>query len=340
MSMILQYRKPLSRYVTQLTTAVLLSMLCVSNCFATVKIAVVGKTKNDSFYEQSYKGCVHFAKTHANLECVYDGADDYQDVRTQVLIVEELVKKGIDGVLLSTTDSTFLVEGALKAAKRQGIPVITFDSDLLPEHQTYRLAYVGTNNFDFGKALGEVAKKYRNNDSPRFCIQSGHHTTPNLNERIRGVRYSLNSEVRAPHEKGNIWKEYERCPFYTMGRREDALNQLLAMVRTPNPPIFIAVAGFAQFNPRYIEMLRPYKSKIQNKQAIIISADTEQVQLSALQQGLATENVGQNPFQMGITGAQLLYDVIMYKKEPDQDSYFLDFHYCQQTNTQTCTVNH
>ncbi|MBQ4861607.1 substrate-binding domain-containing protein [Pseudoalteromonas sp. MMG013] len=338
--MILQYRKPISRYGTQIIVAVVLSFLCVSYSFAAVKIAVVGKTKNDSFYEQSYRGCVQFAQQHRDIECIYDGADDYQDVRTQVLIVDDLVKKGIDGLLISTTDSKFLVEGALKAAKRQGIPVITFDSDLLSEHQSYRLAYVGTNNFDFGKALGEVAKKYRTNESQVFCIQSGHQTTPNLNERIDGVRHSLNSGARVPLDKGNTWKEYERCPFYTMGRREDALNQLLAMVRAANPPIFIAVAGFAQFNPRYIEMLRPYQDKIKNRQAVIISADTEQVQLNALRQGLATENVGQNPFQMGVMGAQLLYDVIINKKMPDKDSYFLDFHYCQQANTQTCTVNH
>ncbi|KAF7774520.1 ribose transport system substrate-binding protein [Pseudoalteromonas citrea] len=339
--MILQVRKPVVGFVEIFW--MLIASIAVSGnpCFASVKIAVIGKTKNDSFYEQSFRGCEHFAKEYPTLECIYDGADDYQDVRTQVLIVEELVKKGIDGLLISTTDSKFLVNGALKQAQQAGIPVITFDSDLLPEHHAYRLAYVGTNNYDFGKALGRVAKKYRNQSGvQKYCIQSGHHTTPNLSARIQGVKAEFKNEARREGETGTKWMEHERCPLYTMGRREDALNQLLAMLKSPTPPVFIAVAGFAQFNPNYIARLTPHKEQIQNHQAIIISADTEQIQLAALKAGLATENVGQNPFQMGFRGAQLLYDAIMNKTQPKQTRYFLDFHYCQSHNTDTCTINH
>gem|GEM_PF-5681241 len=39
-------------------------------------------------------------------------------------------------------NTKYLTENALKLAKKKGMPVITFDSDLLPEHQEYRLAYV------------------------------------------------------------------------------------------------------------------------------------------------------------------------------------------------------
>ena len=152
--MILQVRKPVVGFVEIFWMLIALIAMSGNPCFASIKIAVIGKTKNDSFYEQSFRGCEHFAKEYPTLECIYDGADDYQDVRTQVLIVEELVNKGVDGLLISTTDSAYLVNGALKQAKQAGIPVITFDSDLLPEHHAYRLAYVGTNNYDFGKALG------------------------------------------------------------------------------------------------------------------------------------------------------------------------------------------
>ena len=36
-------------------------------------VAVVGKTKNDSFYQQAFKGCEQFAKQHLDFECIYDG---------------------------------------------------------------------------------------------------------------------------------------------------------------------------------------------------------------------------------------------------------------------------
>ncbi|MCO7187156.1 MULTISPECIES: substrate-binding domain-containing protein [unclassified Pseudoalteromonas] len=305
-----------------------------------INIAVVGKTKNDSFYQQSHKGCVYFARDYPNVNCLYDGADDYQDVRTQVLIVKELIKKDIDGLLISTTDSGYLVEGALRLAAEKGIPVITFDSDLLKEHQAYRLAYVGTNNFDFGKALGEEAKRFKTESKQYICLQSGHQTTPNLNQRIAGVRFALSGQSKNRMSGENGWIEHYRCPLFTMGRRADALDQLITMMKYPNSPIFLAVAGFAQFNPDYITRMAQFKTLITKQERVIISADTENTQLKALQRGLSVTNIGQKPFEMGRLGTELLYQFITQSKKPAQTHYYLDYHYCNKGNIATCTVNH
>ncbi|MCG7533623.1 substrate-binding domain-containing protein [Pseudoalteromonas sp. OOF1S-7] len=295
-----------------------------------INIAIVGKTKNDSFYQQSHKGCLHFARKYSNVNCIYDGADDYQDVRTQVLIVKELIRKGIDGLLISTTDSQFLVEGALKLAAQKNIPVITFDSDLLPEHEAYRLTYVGTNNFDFGRALGAEAKRFKSGEKQFICLQSGHQTTPNLNQRIAGVRHALSgqSEKRLSGENG--WIEHYRCPLYTLGRRSDALDQLVTMMKYPDPPIFLAVAGFAQFNPDYINRMSQFKSLIAKQQRVIISADTENSQLKALQRGLSVTNIGQKPFEMGRLGTELLHQFITRSIKPAQSHHYLDYHFCKK----------
>lgn len=196
---------------------------------AKLKIAVVGKTKNDSFYEQSYKGCKHFARRFVDLECVYDGADDFQDVRAQVIILNELLNQDIDGLLVSTTDSDHLVDGALKSYREKQIPVLTFDSDLLPEHAAYRMAYVGTNNFDFGRALGSYANSLKSTANQTICIQSGHATTPNLNERIAGVRFALSGQSSDKLSGQNGWIEHERCPLFSLGKRDMAVFQLEAM---------------------------------------------------------------------------------------------------------------
>jgi len=160
---------------------------------AKTKIAIIGKTKNESFYIDSFKGCQEFAKNQkeAEIECIYDGPLDYQDARSQGNVVRALIEKGVDGILVSTTDSKYLVESALKLAQQKNIPVMTFDSDLLPEHQKYRLAYVGTTNHGFGVALGTYAKKYKKSVPTVICIQSGSKTTPHLNDRIRGFRFAL-----------------------------------------------------------------------------------------------------------------------------------------------------
>jgi len=303
-------------------------------------IAVIGKTKNDSFYEQSFKGCLNFASKVNNLKCIYDGADDYQDVRTQSLVISELAEQSIDAFLVSTTDSEYLVTHALKNLKKKNIPVITFDSDLLPKHQQYRLAYIGTNNFDFGVALGELAKKYKTAEKQSICLQSGHQTTPNLNARLAGVRHALSGQSKKRLSGNSGWVEHPRCPLYTMGKRHASLEQVERFSTLKNPPIFLAVAGFAQFNPDYIETMKAAKSKIADGNFVLISADTEQIQLDALKHGLSTVNLGQKPFEMGRKSTELMYNYLTQGTKPELDKYYLDYHLCDKSNFETCTVNY
>ncbi|WP_241242404.1 substrate-binding domain-containing protein [Thalassotalea sp. G2M2-11] len=320
----------------------IISVVCflfTSSVFGEVVIGVIGKTKNDSFYQQSYKGCLAFAKQHQDMRCIYDGPQDYQDIRSQAQVINAMAKKGIDGLLISTTDSGFIVSSALAKLQQDNIPVITFDSDLLPEHQQYRLAYVGTNNYDYGIALGEYIKQFADDETNMLCLQSGHQTTPNLNQRIAGIRFALSgqSTKRLTGQKG--WSEYVRCPLYSLGKRAKALTQLEAVVTLAEPPIFLAVAGFAQFNPDYIKRMTPFKSMIDKQELIIVSADTEEIQLQALKRGLSVANIGQRPFEMGHLGAELLFRYIQFKERPAKLHYYLDYHYCTQENVEKCTTN-
>lgn len=315
-----------------------LILMSFTSAFASITIGVVGKTKNDSFYIQSFKGCVEFARQIDGLKCIYDGPDDFQDIRGQTIRINQMIDDGIDALLVSTTDSQYLVEGALKRAYKKNIPVITFDSDLMPEHHDYRLAYIGTNNFDFGVALGDYVKSRF--EPQTVCIQSGHPTTPNLNERIKGVRFALSGQRLRKLAGKSGWKEHELCPLYSLGKRDLALNQLVGVLKLPKPPIFIAVAGFAQFNPDYQDQIMIFSEQLSQRKRVIVSADTEQVQLDILEKGLSTANIGQNPFEMGRIGAQYLYQYLSSKRKPKQEFTYLDFHYCTQNNAKTCTVNH
>ena len=112
------------------------------------------------------------------------------------------------------------------------------------------------------------------------------------------------------------------------------------MVARSTPPIFLAVAGFAQFNPEYIEQMFNFKESIDNGKIIIVSADTEQIQLAALQAGVSVANLGQKPFEMGRLGTELLYKFITEQEKPAKSHYFLDYHHCTQDNAANCTVNY
>jgi ribose transport system substrate-binding protein len=305
-----------------------------------VVIAIVGKAKNDSFYQQSFKGCLKFAESHANLICIYDGPSDYKDIRSQPFIINDLIKKHVDGLIVAISNSEHLVKKSLKSVYDQGIPIITYDSDLLPAHQAYRLAYVGSNNFELGKALAEQLKSLTKKEKNTLCIQSTHKTSPNLNKRIAGIRYTLSGQSEARLTGENGWTEFSRCPLYTLGKISDSLFQLEHILKMEHPPIFLAVSGSVQFSPQYKEVVAPYKSKIISKEAMIISADTEEVQLQAIKDDLSIANIGQNPYEMGRLSAELMYNHIMNGQKPPKDTYYTGFHVCTKENANTCVTNY
>ncbi|MEQ3515128.1 substrate-binding domain-containing protein [Pseudoalteromonas sp. BZB3] len=189
-----------------------------------------------------------------------------------------------------------------------------------------------TNDFDFAVALGELAKKYKTAEKQSICLKSGHQTTPNLNARLAGVRHALSGQSKKRLSGNSGWVEHPRCPLYTMGKRHASLEQVERFSPLKNPPIFLAVAGFAQFNPDYIETMKAVKGKIADGNFVMISADTEQIQLDALKHGLSTVNLGPKPFEMGKKSAELMYNYLTQGAKPELDKYYLDYRLCDKSN--------
>lgn len=188
--------------------------------------------------------------------------------------------------------------------------------------------------------MGEYAQRYKKETGlTEVCIQTGGRTTPNLNERLKGVRFALSGGMQTRRLEGeNGWIEYERCPFYNLGKTGQALIQLKYILKQEKPPVFIAVAGFAQFSPNYIREVMPYREQIQTGQQVVISADAEEAQLEALKLGLSSVNIGQRPFEMGRYGAQLVYDIVKHQKMPQKEINYLGFYYCKIGQPNLCSL--
>jgi ribose transport system substrate-binding protein len=99
-------------------------------------------------------------------------------------------------------------------ANDKGIPVVTFDTDVLPEDAGLRATYIGTDNYSFGV---ELAKKVlENKKEGTVCIQSGAPASENLKARVQGIRDTLAGASKdQPVETltgQNGWTEPAGCP--------------------------------------------------------------------------------------------------------------------------------
>src|SRR5204863_7258025 len=95
------------------------------------RFARVPKGMNKPFFDLARDGCMKAQEELPNVECVYIGPSEHTEAE-QVQIVQDLISKGIDGIAVSPSNAAAMAT-ALKSAKEANIPVVTWDSDLLPQ---------------------------------------------------------------------------------------------------------------------------------------------------------------------------------------------------------------
>src|SRR5687767_2236041 len=155
--------------------------------------ALVPKNMNNPFFDQARDGCKKAeAESNGAFECMYIGPGEHGGGEEQVQIVQDLVAKKVDGIAVSPSNAAAMAV-ALQAAKEAGIPVLTWDSDMLPENKDLRVAYVGTKNYDIGVNLAKIVQKLKPNGGT-ICIQSGGAAAANHNERMQGIRDTLSGK--------------------------------------------------------------------------------------------------------------------------------------------------
>ena len=120
--------------------------------------AVVPKNLNNPFFDQAHLGCQKAEKElGGEVVCLFTGPGEHGGGDEQVQVVEDLIAKKVDGIAVSPSNAAAMA-AALRDAKKAGIPVLTWDSDVLPADKDLRIAYVGTHNYDIGVNLAKAVQ--------------------------------------------------------------------------------------------------------------------------------------------------------------------------------------
>ena len=243
--------------------------------------ALVPKNMNNPFFDQARDGCMKAAEeSNGAFECEYIGPGEHGGGDEQMQIVQDLVARGdLDGIAVSPANAAAMAV-ALQAAKDAGIPVLTWDSDLLPENQDLRVAYIGTHNYEIGTNLAKLAMEIKP-EGGTVCIQSGGAAAANHNERMQGIRDTLGgmSDTESPGVRltgENGWTEADGCPLYTDDDFPRSVQQFEDfMIANPDVDAFIPTGGFPQFIPDANRAaVEQYKDKIASGELALVVADT------------------------------------------------------------------
>lgn len=133
----------------------------------------------------SFDPMVHDAEIYAEAsgwQVIVD-APDASDAQGQPAIMEELIKRPVDGIAIGPADPAAMTAYINRAIDR-GIPVICLGTDA-PDSR--RMAYIGINNFQAGRSMGDVIGRSLAGEG-KVLLLSGISGQLSLIERIQGIK--------------------------------------------------------------------------------------------------------------------------------------------------------
>jgi ribose transport system substrate-binding protein len=116
-----------------------------------LQIAVIPKGSTHYHWRSVHAGAEKAAHELGDVEIIWQGPQKEDDRQMQIQVVQNLISRGVDGILLAPLDDQSLVPPVKAAVKRQ-IPVVIFDSDLKTDVYD---AFVATDNYEGGRLCAQ-----------------------------------------------------------------------------------------------------------------------------------------------------------------------------------------
>jgi ribose transport system substrate-binding protein len=136
-------------------------------------IGLVMKSLQAEFFQEMKKGALKFAQNKNSFELVTLGTSNQTEIELQIQLINSLIEKKVDAMVVVPIDSGSLVPVVVKAAKA-GIKVINIDIKLneeLLQQNGIEVAYVGPDNETASHMVGNVLAKKLNPGSKVILIE-------------------------------------------------------------------------------------------------------------------------------------------------------------------------
>lgn len=157
------------------------------------KIALVMKSLANEFFSTMADGAKAHQATHAgDYELIVNGIKNETDLGEQVNIVEQMVARGVQAIVIAPADSKALVP-ALQRAKQEGVLIINIDNKLdadVLKQAGLQVPFVGPDNREGAKKVGAaLAAKLARGD--KVAIIEGLPTAFNGQQRRAGFEDAM-----------------------------------------------------------------------------------------------------------------------------------------------------
>src|SRR6267378_2325640 len=153
----------------------------------TYTLGMIAKSQGNPFFEAAHAGANDAARDLSAKHGITVKIDwrtpNEEDSQKQAEMIEQLVLRGADGIIISCSDATKLTD-AINKAVRQGIPVATFSGDA---PASKRFVALGIDDFKCGEQTFEELAKLLKGKGLVAAID-GNPNAANLQQRAAGFR--------------------------------------------------------------------------------------------------------------------------------------------------------
>lgn len=289
-----------NRFQCNAATFMLLTLLlsfAVQGCYkeefpGNPTVALVVKTLNNPFFNDMQDGAEEMARK-LELNLIVQAAEREIDVEQQVQIVENLIQRRVDAILLAPSGSREVIP-VISKANQAGIPVIILDTrvdeELLRRDQAEVAAFIGSDNYEGGVIaatyVGEVL-----NGSGKVAILEGIPGHETADSRQRGFLDGI-SKFEGVTVVTSQTANWERSLGYNVFENIlQSYPDLDAVFAASDLMALGAVEAIAS-------------SGRQQGEIVVVGFDAHQEAVEAVRNGSMHATIAQNPREIGQAGVE------------------------------------
>ncbi|MEV0200303.1 substrate-binding domain-containing protein [Nonomuraea sp. NPDC050691] len=269
-----------------------------------IKIGLITKTETNPYFVAMRQGAQAMAT--ARSATLMPAAGRYTgDNATQVAAIENMVKAGVKGILITPNDATAIVP-SIKKARDAGVLVIALDTPTKPQNATDAL--FGTDNFKAGQLIGLYAKAMMGDRPAKIVTLDAAPVSSVSRLRHAGFLKGFGIAEGSPSIVCSKYSYGDRTLSRIMMR--DCLREApdLNVVYTVNDPT--AFGAHAAL-----------KARGREKSVVVVSVDGGCVGVQAVEVGQIAATAQQYPLKMAEMGVQA---VVEYAETGVKASGFTD----------------
>ena len=266
-------------------------------------IAVIPKGTIHEFWKTVHAGA-EMAGQELNVEIIWKGALKEDDREAQIGVVENIITRKVDGIVLAPLDDAALRK-PVDEAMQNNIPVVIFDSGLQGENY---VSYVATDNFKAGQLAGQYMAKLlegKGKVAVLRYVEGSDSTTKREDGFLDALRAAGGIEVVASNQYAGVTTESAL----------KAAENLLA--RFGGTTGNLQIDGiFCATEPTTLGILRALENAGYAGKVRFIGFDSSEKMLSALQAGELDGFVVQNPMKIGYLAVKTMVSHLRGEQVP------------------------